>query len=398
MERSVSNLLPSLVEEGVFGDVKLVDMEYTNDKDIGAQFGSSLNFVTLKVKGTTEECLKILIKTPVSLREDSLSLFQMELFMYKEVLPHLGYNQEWYPKFYYGIVDRENLENSVLIFDNLKHKKYNSKIQICLDYDHISVAMKNIAKFHSLSFLLKHGNPEKFEELTKKMQQHYKELPKNIKLKSNVDAQIAIRAFEEEHGKEEVLDKFSKIFDDVPLIIEHLSTPQEPFSVICHGDFCNNNVMYKYNQDGSPIDCAFIDFQMSKYSSLVTDLSFFLYLNTDFDIREKYWDQFLNIYWETLRESVPNHIDLPSFESFLAHFSQFAVYGFNISSFFLQIMMDPLPLSEIVALTEEEQNERRSSPKGLEIRGKVMDMVSHVYHKGYIQEFLDYMNKSLNAD
>ncbi|KAE8573786.1 uncharacterized protein [Halyomorpha halys] len=395
MEGSLSNLLPSLVKEGVFGDVELVDIKYTKDETMGAQFGSGLNFVTLNVKGTTEESLDIVVKSAVSFRPDSLGLFQVELLMYKEVLPALGFKTEWYPKFYYGFVDHENPENSVLIFDNLKSRNYsNSPSKIFLDYGHISVAMKKLAKFHSLSFILKHEHAQKFEELKNKIKGCSIELPESMKSEANVDAQIAVRAFQEEHGKEELLEQFLNVLGNMGQIMELFDEPKEPFAVICHGDFCNNNVIYKYDKNGSPIDCAFLDFQMSRYSTIVSDLSFFLYLNTDSELREKYWDEFLKIYWETLRENVPEHISVPSFENFLEHFSQFAIHGLNISTFFLPVMMDPFPADTIFSLTEEDHDERRRSPKGQEISRKVIDLVSHFYHKEYLHALLDYMNKS----
>ncbi|KAE8573236.1 uncharacterized protein [Halyomorpha halys] len=394
MEKVLSSVIPSLVKKGIFGDVEFKDLKSENDKDIGAQFASTLAFANLIVKSNSgEEILPLVIKAPMPERKDNHVQFLMESLMYKEVLPTLGFDQVCYPKIHYNCISLENPEENILIFENVKYKHYcNTKIRTFLDFDHISLALKTLARFHSLSFILKHDNLEKFLELTEKMKKYCFD-PETYSV-YNIPLYAAIergfRGFEKEIGPNETLEDALRALKNPTLLRGKLSLPEEPFDVICHGDFCNNNLMYKYNEKGSPSKCILYDFQLSIYGNIAVELAFFLYMHTNSECREKYWDSFLRIYWDSLKESVPNHIELPKYEDFLEYFEARAMLGYLISSFFLPMVMDPdvqfwgnLPLEEQIALMK--------TIAGNEGEKALVDVVSHMYKKKYIHKFLNYM-------
>lgn len=305
-----------------------------------------------------------------SRRDDSAVQFIIESLMYVEVLPNLGLEQVCYPKIYYSKISIENPEENVLIFENVKYRHFrNTKTRTFLDFDHISVAMKTIAKFHSLSFILKHENSGNFLKLVDKMKKHRfdPEIYSIYDVPVHAGIERGIRGFEKENGPDDVLEDLSRSLTHPASLRGLLSLPEEPFDAICHGDFCNNNVMYKYNESGSPIDCILYDFQMSIYGNVAAELAFFLYMHTNSKSREKYWDSFLKIYWESLRESVPDHIDLPKYEDFLEYFGARAVIGYAIASFFLPMMIDPNPqlwghlsLEEQITLMKTIAGDRKS--------------------------------------
>ncbi|KAB7500123.1 hypothetical protein Anas_04968 [Armadillidium nasatum] len=56
------------------------------------------------------------------------------------------------------------------------------------------------------------------------------------------------------------------------------------FEVLIHGDCWSNNMLFRYNEDGIPIDFRFVDLQCSGKSSATTDLNYFFFtsLNGDF--------------------------------------------------------------------------------------------------------------------
>lgn len=259
MDGAITSLLTSLVKNGIFGDVKLVDIEYKDEveSETGEHYTSELYFVKLRVKSSAgEEILHLVIKVKKHRAEErdtfnTREQFQTEETMYKEILPGLGLPQHSYPKLYYSDLS-EDSEMYVLIFENLGHRNFrNSKERVFLDMDHITLAVKKIAKFHSLSFILKHKNYELFKEMTNKLINRDKEDKSVIDFQQvNFEAiKRGVKAYRESQGEDNIFNDFLESIKETIKVWKKLSLPEEPFDVICHGDYCNNNVMFKYNDE-----------------------------------------------------------------------------------------------------------------------------------------------------
>ncbi|KAE8573787.1 uncharacterized protein [Halyomorpha halys] len=398
MERVLTSVIPSLVKDGIFGNVEFEELKTKDDSNVGAQFASTLAFANLVLKNVfgEQQILPLVIKIPMPERsKEGRVQFMMESVMYKEILPTLGLEQVCYPTLHYSNVTFDNPTEHVMIFENVMYKHYrNSDSRTFLDFDHVSLALKSIAKYHSLSFILKHENMNKFLELTGKMSKcrYDYELSNIYDIPVHAAIERGIRGFEKINGSEEMFEELIRALQKPALVKDQLTTPDEPFDVICHGDFCNNNVMYKYNENGSPTDCILYDFQLSIYGNVAAELAFFLYMHTNSESRTRYWDSFMKIYWETLRKSVPDHIELPTYEDFLEYFGTRAVCGYAISACFLPMLMDPnvkywggLPVEEQVALMKNMAGDKGEKA--------IVDVVSHMYNNSYIHKFLDYMKK-----
>ncbi|KAL2717335.1 uncharacterized protein V1478_013035 [Vespula squamosa] len=96
----------------------------------------------------------------------------------------------------------------------------------------------------------------------------------------------------------EKINKLSeKIYDKAAEISE---CREDEFNVINHGDFWVNNMMFRYNEEGKPIDHIFVDFQMCSYGSPANDLQYFLNTSMDNDVYENNKDMLLQEYLGTL--------------------------------------------------------------------------------------------------
>ena len=396
MESVLTDLIPFLVKDGVFGDVEYVSLEPENQTDIGVQFGSSLAFVNLRVrKQSVEEIFPLVIKKQVD-SPLAYTHFLNELLIYKEVIPALKLDKKSYPKLYYGHVSEEISKNNVLIFQNLKYKNYrNSKESPFLDFEHISIALRKIAEIHSLSYILKHENQEKFLEFCNKLKIGDFNDPRVIGFEKPHIAAIerGVMAFQKSNGFDEVFESFLNAVKNPSVVVNALKVAEEPVGVICHGDFCNNNVMYKYDDKGSPTDCVIFDFQTSRYGSPAFDLAFYLYMHTTDDTREMYWDEYFKMYWKSLRELVPNHINIPSFQVFMKNFADRAVYGYLISCFFLPMMLDSSARFNLQPIEEKIQIAKTMG--GSEAEGRLADIVAHLYHRKYIHSFIHFSRNKI---
>lgn len=116
-------------------------------------------------------------------------------------------------------------------------------------------------------------------------------------------------------------------------IMRGAATCEKPGSVIVHGDFCRNNMLFKYDGEDQAVGVCFFDLQNSRqvgtrfgterfascilvrcfecfpslrfrYGSPAVDLSFFIFLNTSAELRATHWDELLGTYFESLESTL----------------------------------------------------------------------------------------------
>jgi len=142
------------------------------------------------------------------------------------------------------------------------------------------------------------------------------------------------------YRENEHLRRFNEIIGDGNNSLKRTLIPREPFSVVCHGDFNRNNVLFRYDEAGLPADVLLFDFGTPRYGSPALDLSFFLYMNTTQSLRESRLDDLLNAYCLTLAESVPFGVRVPNKAELDSEMSKCALYGFAHALFFLPHQLD----------------------------------------------------------
>nr|XP_024215545.1 uncharacterized protein LOC112210431 [Halyomorpha halys] len=305
---SISALEPivaTLVADGVFGNVCYLGLE-TDVTVKGTQFLSDLTFINLKVDGPKgKEVMPLVIKLPRNNAEESwnrYAMFHNEITMYYEILSYFGVETNFYPQLFYGLATNGvEPEKDLLVLENLKYKNFLlSKTILFLDIDHISIAIKKIAEFHKESFI---QMAKKFKVIDSPPAFHHE-----FEVINAACIERGVKPIIKKNASVDLLTEFLNLLKHPIKMKDFISSPEEPYVVICHADFCNNNILYKFDENEKPIDCVFFDFQFSNYGSPAIDISFFLYLHTTAELREKYWDKILKLYWDTLRKRVPNQI------------------------------------------------------------------------------------------
>lgn len=174
-----------------------------------------------------------------------------------------------------------------------------------LSFEHVSLVMKALGKFHAISFALKDQQPDKFSRFTNQIpelfwtfhQTEYKDHFRNMfdRLKSCM----------EEENRSDLSAKFQQFIgrDRIDRVFEMVAgSSAEPYSVICHGDLTTNNSMFRKDENGRAVEIQLLDWQFSRYASPVTELVLYLLCSTTKELRDKHYDEFLKIYHKSLSD------------------------------------------------------------------------------------------------
>lgn len=214
-----------------------------------------------------------------------------------------GFNE--CPKCYFSI--SEELSES-LFLEDLRSRKFEmiNQRQEPITFDHMSLLLKAIGKFHAISLAIKDQQPTKFEELSRLAFEQYWIIFSDpffaYGYQDLLNRSIAIL---EEEKRPDLVEKFKKVIGDgfSDTILGLISSKAaEPYAVICHGDLTVNNTMYSKDEQGKPTGVQIFDWQFTRYSSPVIDLVLYLFCSTSKELRDEHYDDFLKIYHDSLSD------------------------------------------------------------------------------------------------
>jgi len=179
----------------------------------------------------------------------------------------------------------------------------------------------------------------------------------------------------------------TELLADSSSTLKRVMEPVEPLSVLCHGDFNRNNLLFRYDDGGRPVDALAYDMATVRYGSPALDLSFFLYMNTDRRTRDDHWDALLDAYCETLATAAGD-VPVPDRGRLDDEMREHAFYGLAHGSFFLRVMLeehkqvDPL---EFIGMTKDKVLEVLLSFGGDRATEWVADIVQHYLDTAYVK-------------
>lgn len=102
------------------------------------------------------------------------------------------------------------------------------------------------------------------------------------------------------------------------------------FRVLVHGDLWINNILFKHDCDGNPLDTKFLDYQISFWGTPNADLIYFLFSSVSDDVKVKHFDEIIEYYYKELRKALKllqysDHI--PSIEELKEDLMMNKMYG-----------------------------------------------------------------------
>lgn len=358
--------------------------------------------------------------------------FENEIFIYKTCIPTFlkKYGSRlnkidkdlWCPRIYWAECGQfadfsENFE-SVLAIENLTPKGYKVGGRSFLTKEELLLMAKAIAQYHAFTYALRIERDPLLDELRKKInplpfdrtdgkKSHYKMmydvavdrlldyLDKTPSELNTETFQKDIQLFREKYGKDPIQ------------LMDHLLRDDPVYSVILHGDYNRNNVLFKYeevNGKSKPVDLRMIDFQELRYGTPAIDLSFYFYMNMDPTLLESdFFDQLYKCYHDSLYSSLCELLQcdrsdprliLYNYDKCYDHFSKFALYGAMVAVEFIPWMDCPEEeCAEISKLWETDMFGQQLYDVlmvcgGEKVNQRITQAMRHASRKGFIKKAL----------
>lgn len=185
------------------------------------------------------------------------------------------------------------------------------------------------------------------------------------------------------------MDRIRAMLDGNSDTMARLLRPVEPLAVLCHGDYCRNNMLFRYDADtGRPVDMIVIDPAQARYASPAIDLSFFLYMNTTDADRLAHWDDYVAAYLAGVADVTAAGHRAPPLTAADVHgeMRDHVLYGYAYCSFFLPAMVDTKPpdVQRLTTCTDDERIDMINESGGPDADHLLAAIVKHAVDRGYL--------------
>ncbi|XP_068230087.1 uncharacterized protein [Palaemon carinicauda] len=267
-------------------------------------------------------------------------LFEKEGKFYQEILPALnealisaGQEPLRLPKCFHVFLEDKKEQ---MYFEDLRARDFIMlDRRYGMDKDHVDLVIKEMARIHSASYVLM----SKFEE-GETAKTKYKILERDWLsfVPGNTDSHMpmflkalgtAIMMLEKVGGYETAIEWMNSLKSEVKDVFG-VQMRSKKFNSICHGDCWNNNILFRYNEEGHPIEVMLVDLQMCREASLATELNYFLFTSLTGDTRKPHFDYFMSVYHSSYKEVLEGG-NLPMYftqEELVQEFRDKNKYGF----------------------------------------------------------------------
>ncbi|XP_038223445.1 uncharacterized protein LOC119840773 [Zerene cesonia] len=215
---------------------------------------------------------------------------------------------------------------TTIILENMVMKGYKPGNRFdLLTRDFAEMSIKELAKFHALSFVLQKKRPEYFDKKIRTIKQsfvydeYWDELVKKM-------CEISISNLS--------VDKKERVRQFIPVSLAkyplYMTGATACVRCLVHGDFKTNNIMRK-DENGILTEVIPIDYQQIYYGNPIIDLIYFIYAASDRPFRKANLHRLKDFYYEALGTFLKHfHIEVESVfprASFEDSFNESLDYG-----------------------------------------------------------------------
>ncbi|CAL4126184.1 unnamed protein product [Meganyctiphanes norvegica] len=240
-------------------------------------------------------------------------MFEKEGKFYMELLPELNkfmteseQNILPFPKCYYA---QYEIGKEMLIFEDLRLKKFKMiDRRKGMDLQHASLVIQGLGHFHAASSLLLKKNS--MDDLKSRYPFLFCEMYFEGLVIDQMCAPTISTAKEilsKVGGHEKAINWLDKQQQNIHEFFEMNYASCPPFNAICHGDCWNNNVLFRYDEEGLPVEVMLLDLQVNRMVSLATDLNHFIFASIEGPVRKPNIGQLLNDYYASFSSVIEGY-------------------------------------------------------------------------------------------
>lgn len=333
--------------------------------------------------------------------------YEREVYIYKNILEYFDQFQEEKKvakpfKAYAKFLTSSLVEPyECLIMEDMKHLGYKLQDRMePLDYNHVLLVMREYGRFHALSFALRDQKPDLFKIISENTKEFFFSddafINEDMLNAMSTQSKRVLDALDPVIHKTayEKFESFQKRM--VPEARNAVQSKRSgKYSVVCHGDCWINNFLFRYsdqNNPNYPTDLCILDWQLSRLGSPALDLSYFIFSSTDKHFRDKYYDEIIREYYNTLSsfliELGSNPEELFPYHVLKEHLQTFSVFGLFMAVQIIYLILsdnEEIPdlhnfSSENDALQKMSYTLRNIDKYNSRIRGVVTDFVKLGYY------------------
>lgn len=235
---------------------------FTNGKKPEVQFCSSI----VKTLPQLELALDKLGSGNYNVQNKEMEMYEKILPEFKRILLSIGEEGEIFP----GVLAVDQSLDVIVMEDLMEKKFVMCNRLVGLNLDHLLMGLRNLAQMHAASAVVYAKNPQAFDNIdtgffTRKTDVFH------VMFETLCDALI------EEVATWEGYEYYSRKLKNVRRNLianaqKAFDCNEGEFNVLNHGDLWTNNLMYKYDEAGNPVDSVLLDFQFGFLGSPALDL------------------------------------------------------------------------------------------------------------------------------
>ncbi|KAK5642413.1 hypothetical protein RI129_008580 [Pyrocoelia pectoralis] len=346
----VNERILNLVRQLLKDNINNCKISVESASKLGENWLGLLNSLTIEYENIDKNKIKLYLVAKVAPHQtayrDALQIREVyirEIFFYNSVIPEFRKLQEErrlpqifnpFPKLY--ATTTEEFREGVLMADMKKKgfRVYNHRVNT--DYPHTLMAIKELGKFHALSYALKAHKPEAFKYLLLNCEESFfKGLHDSLVSIVTKLGNIVLKAYDQVEDKEHY-DALRNSINGVSNTLKFVFSLKnhEEYAVINHGDYEVRNILYKYEdstQPTVPTELCMLDWQLSRAGSPALDILMFIFVCTDKEFRDRHYLDLIHEYYHSFSSLLGqlgcNPDSFLPFSVLLDHLKQFAPYG-----------------------------------------------------------------------